>query len=78
MLIKLMLILQNMKLLLRKDNNFINTFGCLKFHINTLDAYRSFNSIPISEDKEFINPKAFISLNKGFGELKNIKFLESD
>ena len=69
---------QNMKLLIRKDNNLINTFGCLKFHINTLDAYRSFNSIPISEDKDFINPKAFISINKGFGELTNIKFLKSD
>lgn len=68
---------QNMKLLIRKNNNFINTFGCLKFHVNTLDTYRSFNSIPISEDKDFINPKAFISINKGFGELKNIRFLKS-
>ena len=65
----------NMKLLSVIDNNFVNTFGCLKFYVNTIDVYRSFNQIPISEDRDFINPKAFIGLNKGVGEIKNIKFL---
>ncbi|MBR6515636.1 MAG: hypothetical protein IKT40_02145, partial [Bacilli bacterium] len=64
----------NLKLLSRVNNNFINTFGSLKFHVNTLNSFRSFNSLPISEDSEdFSDPKIFISLNKRIGEIQKIK-----
>ena len=64
----------NLKLLSRVNNNFINTFGSLKFHINTLNSFRSFNSLPLSEDREdFSDPKIFISLNKRIGEIQKIK-----
>lgn len=66
---------QDMKLLTRINNNLINTFGCLKFHINTLDEYTSFNALPSSEDRDFINPKAFIGLNKNMGEIRKLTFL---
>ena len=65
----------NMKMLLLKNNNLINTLGCLQFHINTLDEFRSFKSLPISENRDFVNPKIFIGLNKGVGEIKNLKLL---
>lgn len=66
----------NLKLLTRIDNNFINTFGSLKFYINTLNSFDSFNSLPVSEDKkDFSDPKIFISLNKRIGEIKKIKVL---
>ena len=67
---------RDLKLLSRINNNLINTFGCLKFHINTLNEYRSFSSLPASEDRDFINPKAFVGLNKNVGELKKLKFLK--
>lgn len=67
----------DMKLLARINNNLINTFGCLKFHINTLDEYKSFDSLPASEQRDFINPKAFIGLNKSVGELEKLIFLRS-
>lgn len=67
-------IVNNLKLLSRINNNFINTFGSLKFHINTLNSFRSFNSLPMSEDSEdFSDPKIFISLNKRIGEIRKIK-----
>lgn len=63
-----------LKLLVKKNNNFINTFGTLKFHINTLNSFRSFNSLPASEDREdYCNGKILISLNKRIGEIKNLK-----
>ena len=63
-----------LKLLTRINNNLINTFGSLKFHINTLNSFRSFQSLPLSEDNEdFSDPKIFISLNKRIGEIQKIK-----
>lgn len=64
----------DLKLLTRLNNNLINTFGSLKFYVNTLNEFRSFNSLPISEeDPDFSDPKIIIGLNKRVGELKNIK-----
>lgn len=67
---------RDLKLLMRVDNNLINTFGSLKFYINTLNTYRSFSSLPASETKSFINPKAFVGLNKSVGEFRRLKFLK--
>lgn len=65
---------EGLKLLRRYNNNLINTFGCLKFYVNTLNSFRSFNSLPASEDqKDFSDPKIFIGLNKNIGEVKKIK-----
>lgn len=64
----------DLELLTRLNNNLINTFGSLKFYVNTLNSFRSFNSLPTSEDNlDFSDPKIFIGLNKRIGELKNIK-----
>lgn len=65
---------KDLKLLTRVNNNLINTFGALKFHINTLNSFKSFNSFPVSENSsDFNNPNIFIGLNKGIGEIKKIK-----
>ena len=67
-----------LKLLTKIDNNLINTFGALKFYVNTLNSFKSFNSLPASEDDvEFSDPKIFISLSKQIGEVKNIKIKKS-
>lgn len=64
----------DLKLLTRVNNNLINTFGSLKFYVNTLNLFRSFNSLPISEDNsDFSDPKIYIGLNKRVGDLKHLK-----
>lgn len=66
--------ISNFKLLKRYDNNLINAFGALKFYINTLNSFKSFNSLPACEDeKDFSDPKIYIGLNKSIGEAKKIK-----
>ncbi len=63
----------NLKLLAKINNNLINTFGVLKFHINTLNEFHSFNSLPAIEDSEdFSDPQILLRLNKKLGEAKNI------
>lgn len=71
--------INNLKLLTRINNNLINTFGALKFHVNTLNAFRSFKNLPISEDDpNFSDPKIFIGLNKRVGEAQNIQIQKSN
>ena len=65
---------EDMRLLLKRSNNLINTFGSLTFYLNRLGQFSSFNSFPYSEDRDdFSDPKIFISLNKRCGELKDIR-----
>lgn len=62
------------KLLKRVNNNYINTFGSLKFYVNTLNSFRSFRSLPVSEDTpDFSDPKVLITLSKQKGEAEKIK-----
>ncbi len=66
--------ISNFKLLRRYNNNLINTFGALKFYVNTLNSFRSFNSLPACEEEaDFSDPKIYIGLNKSIGEVKKIK-----
>ena len=70
----------NLKLLTRYNNNLINVFGALKFQINSINLYNSFNNIPISQNY-FNNPNIFISINKADGYIDDIKvrkYTESD
>lgn len=60
------------KLLTKINNNLINTFGVLKFQVNSIDLYKSFNNIPISQDS-MSNPNVFIGLNRGQGNITNLK-----
>jgi len=62
----------NFKLLTKVNNNLINTFSSLKFQINSINLYKSFKKIPISQDY-FNNPNIFIGLNRGQGTISNIK-----
>ena len=60
------------KLLSKINNNLINTFSVLKFQVNSIDLYRSFNNIPSSQDV-LNNPNIFIGLNRGQGSIENLK-----
>lgn len=60
------------KLLSKIDNNLINTFSVLKFQVNSIDLYRSFNNIPTSQEI-LNNPNIYIGLNRGQGSITNLK-----
>lgn len=62
----------DLKLLIRNNNNLINAFGSLKFQVNSIHLYKSFNNIPISQD-DLSNPNVFIGLNRGQGYIKNLR-----
>lgn len=60
------------KLLSKINNNLINTYSVLKFQVNSIDLYKSFNNIPYSRD-QLNNPNIFIGLNRGQGKISNLK-----
>ena len=62
----------DLKLLSKINNNLINNFGALKFQINSIHLYKSFNNIPISQDT-YNNPNIFIGLYRGQGSIGNLK-----
>jgi len=62
----------DLKLLTKIDNNLINMFGALKFQVNSIHLYKSFNNISTMQN-DFNNPNIYIGLNKGQGYIKNLK-----
>ena len=60
------------KLLSKINNNLINTFGVLKFQVNSIDLYRSFNNIPSSQDI-LNNPNIYLGLYRGQGSITDLK-----
>ena len=67
----------NLKLLTRINNNLINVFGSLKFQINSINLYNSFNNIPMTQ--EIINnPNIFVGINRGQGYIRNLKVQKLD
>ena len=60
------------KLLLRENNNYINTFSTLEFIIYSKNLSRSFSYFPAIQEV-FNNPFIFVGLHKNKGNIKNIK-----
>ena len=60
------------KLLADENNNYINTFGNLKFNIYSKNLSQSFNSIPVLQEY-FDNPYIVIGLHKGQGTIKQLQ-----
>lgn len=61
----------NYKMLLYKNNNYINTFSCLTFNIYSKNIMKSFNHFSAIQEV-FNNPNILIGLNKGRGEIKDL------
>lgn len=60
------------KLLSKENNNYINTFSCLKFNICSKNNSRTFNHIPY-EQEVFDNPYTQIGLHKNQGTISNLR-----
>ena len=60
------------KLLSIEDNNYINTFGNLKFIIYSKNLVKSFNCFSAAQH-DFDNPYITIGLHKNIGELKDLE-----
>ena len=60
------------KLLLRENNNYINTFSTLEFIIYSKNLSKSFSYFPAVQEV-FNNPFIFVGLHKNKGNIKNIK-----
>lgn len=67
----------DLKLLTRINNNLINVFGSLKFQINSINLYNSFNNIPMTQDI-INNPNIFVGINRGQGYIRNLKVQKLD
>lgn len=63
---------KDLKLLLKENNDYINTFGCLEFNIYSKNLSRSFYQLPTVQDY-FNNPYILIGLHKGVGKIKNLR-----
>lgn len=59
------------KLLLRENNNYINTFSTLTFNIYSKNLSKTFYSIPTTQ-QFFNNPYIIIGLHKNQGEIKGL------
>ena len=62
---------QGFKLLSIEDNNYINTFGNLKFIIYSKEKSLSFNHFPGIQN-EYYNPYITIGLHKNIGEIRKL------
>ena len=63
---------KNFKLLLRENNDYINTFGCLEFNIYSRNISRSFHELPTVQEY-FNNPYILIGLHKGVGNIQKLR-----
>ena len=63
--------LSQYKMLLSKNNNYINTFNCLTFNIYSKNIVKSFNHIPAVQEN-FDNPNILLGLNRGRGQISNL------
>lgn len=63
---------KNFKLLLRENNDYINTFGCLEFNIYSRNISKSFHQLPTVQEY-FNNPYILIGLHKGVGNIQKLR-----
>lgn len=63
---------KNFKLLLKENNDYINTFGSLEFNIYSRNLTKSFNQLPTVQDY-FDNPYIMLGLHKAVGTISNIR-----
>ena len=67
------------KLLLRENNNYINTLSTLTFNIYSRNLSKTFKSIPTTQQL-FNNPYILIGLHKSQGEIRDLtvkKYIET-